>query len=480
MTLSRLVACGLPFLLTGCITAVGPDYDPPAPVAVSDEWRTAVARQLDDRAASLHAWWQSLEDPVLSQLIEQAHGRNRDLAGAVARIDEARALVTVATGARFPDIQGTGSATRSRTSKGVSELTAPPQRRTDTVSQLGLSASWEVDLWGRVRRSVESAEGALGASIEDLRDLLVVTYADVGSTYIQLRTLQERLRLARANVTLQRETLELVRARNRAELAPELDVRQAELNLAVTEAAVPTIEASIAQTQHQLGVLVGTPPTTLVTLLAEPAALPAVPEALVTRVPADVVRQRPDVRRAERLLAAQTAQIGVSKAALFPTFSLTGDFGAATASGRLLEGSNQSWSYGTGFSWNLFNFGRVRAAVRAEEAATREQLANYEQAVLFALQDVEDSLVSYVKEQERRQALERAVVAAQGADRLVRELYRRGLTNFQNVLDTQRSLFSEQDSLADSKGTVLLNLISVYRAFGGGWQALDESTIGGS
>lgn len=449
--------------LAGCSWQVGPDYETPD-IVVNDAWHQSLVG--DSKQTDLSRWWAHLNDPTLITLIEDAEVSNLDLKIAAARIDESRALLRVVSGSRVPDVDlsGTGQRQETRAQPGLPS-------NTQTFRQAGIEAAWEIDFWGRVGRSIESATASLEAGIEDRRDLSVVLYADVASTYVQLRTLQERLKLARANVALQQETLELVTARHKAELAPNLELRQAELNLASTEAVIPSLRAALAQTMHRLSVLLGAQPGSLSTRLSDNQSLPALPEALEVGLPADLIRRRPDLRRVERQLAAQTAQIGVATAALYPNFSLTGSFDFASVSGGLFERDNRAWSIGPFFSWNLFDGGRVRGSIAIEEARTEQLLIAYEQAVLRALQDVEDSMVGYAEERQREAALARTVDAAQEADRLVRELYKRGLTNFQNVLDTQRALFGQQDLLAESRGNVLINLISIYRALGGGWDA---------
>jgi NodT family efflux transporter outer membrane factor (OMF) lipoprotein len=459
--------------LAGCIRPVGPDYEQPD-VVVADRWHQDIVEGLAEGDADYQTWWQALEDPQLDSLISRAGQNNLDLKLAYARIAEARAQLGIAKGERYPDLDGFGASQRQRLSEGVSGLVPPPAKRTDTFRDIGVEAIWELDLWGRVRRSVESAEANYEASLENYRDVMVVLFADVGSNYLLLRALQERLRLALANVELQRETLKLVEARNKAELAPKLEVRQAELNLATTESAVPALQAAIVQTINRIGVLLGEQPGVLHAELQGSAPIPGPPASVATGIPADLVRRRPDVRLAERNLAAQTARIGIATAALYPNFFIAGDFSYLTASGSLFDSGNQSWSLGPFFSWNLFDGGRVRSAIDVEEARTEQLLAIYEQTVLRALQDVDDSLVGYAEERKRLAALERSEIAAADATRLVNELYKRGLTDFQNVLDTERSLFGQQDLLAESKGNVMLNLISIYRSLGGGW-ANDET-----
>ncbi|WP_158657968.1 efflux transporter outer membrane subunit [Agarilytica rhodophyticola] len=458
-------------LLCACSVTLGPDYKAPEIENINDQWRLSVTQQLDENNSPMHSWWTLLQDDTLNGLIERAHHNNLDLNLAVSRITENRAALGIANSARVPDLSASGNVIRQKGSDSTSFFPG----RIDTLRQVGVESSWEIDLWGRVRRSVESASASYQASVEDLRDILVITYADIGASYIQLRTLQTRLRLAKENVRLQQETLAIVYARNKAELAPDLEVRQAELNLAVTESFVPTIEAEISKTIYRISVLVGETPNALYAELSAPVALPAVPEAIAMSLPADVIRQRPDIRRAERLLAAQTAQIGVAKADLYPNFFLSGSFSFGALNGELFTQQNRDWNIGPFFSWNLFNAGRVRNSIKVQEARTEQALISYEKNVLSALQDVEESIVNFSTEEQRLKSLDRSVIAARQANELVKVLYRQGLTDFQNVLDTQRSLFSQEDSVATSQGTVLINLISVYRAFGGGWAAFDES-----
>jgi multidrug efflux system outer membrane protein len=455
-------------ILAGCIRPVGPDFEQPD-LVVADRWHQDLVAGLADGEADYQTWWLALQDPQLDSLINRASQRNLDLKLAYARIAEGRAQLGIVKGERYPELDGFGSAQRLRLSEGVSAVMPPPQERLDNFSELGVQATWELDLWGRVRRSVESAEASYAASLENYRDVMVVLYADVGSNYVLLRTLQERLRLARANVELQRETLGIVEARYRAELAPLLEVRQAELNLATTESTIPGLEAAIVQTINRLGVLLGEQPGVLNPELESIAVIPSPPGSVAMGIPADLVRRRPDIRRAERELAAQNALIGVATAALYPNFFIAGDFSYVTAAGSLFDSGNESWSIGPFFSWNLFNGGRVRSAIDVEEARTEQLLAIYEQTVLRSLQDVDDSLVAFAEERKRLLALQRSEIAAADATRLVNALYKRGLTNFQNVLDTQRSLFGQQDLMAESSGNVMLNLISIYRALGGGW-----------
>ncbi|MDH3521425.1 MAG: efflux transporter outer membrane subunit, partial [Myxococcales bacterium] len=386
----------------------------------------------------------------------------------------------VARGAWFPSADASGSYLERQTTEGLAELVSPSGKRSFETYDLGLDASWEIDVFGRIRRSTESAQASLMASVEDYRDVLVVLYADVASVYVELRALQQRLHYAISNAESQGATLQLTRDRNRAGLAADLDVRQAELNVATTEAFIPFLEYGVGRSLHQLGVLVGEPPGALVAELEAPLPIPDPPAEIAVGLPATLLRQRPDVRSAERQLAAQTARIGVATADLYPRFSLVGTFALSALDGADLfrKGSTQ---YGVGptLVWNLFDGGRIRNLVNVEDARTQQALARYEKAFLLALEDVENAMLAYAREADREAALARSVVAAEESVSLVRTLYRTGLTDFQNVLDMERSLFQQQDQLAESEGLVVQNLIRLYRALGGGWDASPASPSAG-
>jgi NodT family efflux transporter outer membrane factor (OMF) lipoprotein len=457
-------------LTTGCAT-VGPDYVPPES-DMPDAWHQELTKGLSEGEAALQTWWTIFDDPVLNSLIDRAAEGNLDLRIAFARIQEARALRGVAAGRRVPDLDGTGTAARSRVSE---EIVPVLPNRTDNFFGIGLDASWEIDVWGRIRRSIESADAGLEASVENYHDVLIVLYADVASTYVDVRTLQERLRLARGNVDLQRQTVQLTKDRYEAEIASLLEVRQAELNLASTEAVIPTLNILLHRAIHRLGVLLGQHPGTLYEELATSAPVPIPPEQVIVGLPVDLLRQRPDIRRAERELAAQTARIGVATADLYPRFSLSGAFAfEATDLDDLFESGSEAWSFGPAFRWNLFDGGRVRGRIQAEEARTEQLLHLYENIVLLALEDVENAMVGYTQERERRDALARSVAASEESVDLVVTLYKTGLTDFQNVLDMQRALFQQQDLFAQSEGDAVNNLIRIYRALGGGWAPVSE------
>lgn len=455
------------YVLQGC--AVGPDYQAPEP-QVPDQWQQKVsAGQVD-----LQTWWTLLEDPVLDDLIERSTQGNLTLRIAVARIAEARAQLGIASGQYWPTFDALGAYSYGRTSEngpGGAVLGG----NTAGLNTLGIDATWEIDAFGRIKRSVESAEATMQASFENFRDLQVTLYGEIAVNYVLVRALQERIAYATENIKLQRQTLQLTRDRRAAELVPELDVSQAELNLASTEAAVPSLQIQLTQSINRLAVLIGTPPGTLQAELEEHKPIPNGPEELLTGLPTELLRQRPDIRQAERQLAAQTAQIGVAKAALYPTFSLSGTFAfEAEKISDLGNWSSRTFSIVPAVRWNIFDGNRIRSNIIVQEARTDQLRLLYEQTVLNALEEVEGAMVAYLQERERAAALVRSVTASRKSVELVNTLYKNGLVDFQNVLDMQRSLAAQEDQLATSEGQVTQNLVRVYKALGGGWSPLAQ------
>ncbi|MBW2712410.1 MAG: efflux transporter outer membrane subunit [Deltaproteobacteria bacterium] len=462
-------------LFTGC--AVGPNYVPDEP-ETPDVWHQELTRGLATGEVDLRTWWKIFGDPQIDTLIERASGGNLDVQESLARVMETRARVGFAKGEYFPDTNAGGEIARTRPSKGISQNMPPPANRHDTLYATGLDAVWEMDVWGRIRRSVESADADMQASIEDYRDVQVTLYAEVALNYVEIRALQTRIDYALGNVKTQSDALKLTQDRRDAGIGSDLEVSQAELNLARTESAVPSLRQRLAEAIHRLGVLMGEPPNALYAELSEHEPIPA-PEAseILIGLPTELLRQRPDVRSAERELAAQTARIGVATAELYPSFSLNGSFEfAAYSSSSFFSSGNKAWGVGPTFRWNLFDGGRVRSLIRVEDARAEQAAARYEHTILRAMEEVEDAMVAFVEESARREALTRSTAAAQKSSDLVLILYRTGLTDFQNVLDMDRSLFLEQDALGESEGRVSQNLIRIYKALGGGWAA-DELSV---
>jgi NodT family efflux transporter outer membrane factor (OMF) lipoprotein len=453
-------------LAAGC--AVGPNYAQPEP-EMPDRWHQDLARGLAEGQAPLQTWWTTLDDPMLDSLVERAVAGNLDLEQAVARVDEARARRGIARGQWFPTLDSLTSYSRDQISEEAFPVPGVGGDPRNFYS-VGLDASWEIDLFGRIRRSTESANASLEAIVEDYRDTLVLLLSEVGQAYVDMRTFQQRIDYALSNVRTQRGSLRLTSDRNAAGLVSDLDVRQAELNLATTEALIPSLQIGLTLAINRLGVLVGQHPTALRAELETPTPIPNPPSEILVGLPTELLRQRPDLRSAERQLAAQTAQIGVAKADLYPRLALLGTFAFdALDAAKLFTGDASAFSFGPAVRWNLFDGGRIRANVKAQESLTEQALLGYEQTVLLALEEVENAFVAYVQENERRDTLQRSVTAADAAVKLVNTLYRTGLTDFQNVLDTERSLFQQQDDLAQSEGRVTQNLIQIYRALGGGW-----------
>lgn len=450
-------------ILAGCAT-VGPDYQTPE-LLLPEAWQAPVG----DLSDTLAEWWAVFDDADLEELVAHTRAHNRDLAAAVARLDGYAAAYGMTRADFFPMIGAEGGPRWSRQSERVH---VPLQyEATDNpgwLYQAGFTMSWELDLWGRLRRSLEAARGQLDASLEDVRNLQVMLQAQVAAEYILLRTVQQRLAFAEKNIALQTETLQLVRDRHEAGLTGELDVRQAEMNLAFTKAQIPQLRTKQTTILNALCLLTGQWPGAWDHLLDQGT----IPEAAEQPglLPAELLRRRPDIRAAERQLAAQTAKIGVAKADFYPTLALNGTFAlASTYSGEFFSTPAQNYDAGPSLTWSIFNAGKVRNRVRAEEAATRAALARYEQTVLDAYRECEDALAALMHEQQRLALLREAVTAAEQSVELVDSLYRTGLTDFQNVLDMQRQLAMHQDQLAQSLGQSAAGLVAVYKAFGGGW-----------
>jgi NodT family efflux transporter outer membrane factor (OMF) lipoprotein len=455
--------------LAGCATA-GPDYVQPK-ASVSDAWNSQIDGGLTSEELNpeiLAAWWATLDDPQLSSLIERAVKGNLDLKQARARIREARARRGAAKTDFFPTLEAGGSVTRSRSSEEMGN------GETSDVYAVSFDAGWELDLFGGVRRSVEAYTADLQASKENLRDILVSLLAEVALNYIDVRTYQMRLAVAEENLESQNETYQLTLWRYQAGLSDELAVQQACYDLESTHSRIPTLHTGLEEAMNRIAVLLGEQPGTVHAELEKREPIPITPLGVAVGVPADMLRRRPDIRKAERQLAAQTARIGVAAADLYPKFALSGFIGLESLSLDNLFSSGSMGSSGSALiSWPIFKGGAIRKNIEVQSALQEQYLIAYEAAVLGALEGVENALVAYAKEQERRQALSNAADAAREAVELATQEYQAGLTDFGNILDAQRSLLSFQDQLAESEGMVASNLIRLYKALGGGWTSQD-------
>ncbi len=454
---------GIVVLVSGC--AVGPDYRRPESV-VPPTWQTPEQGGLKKRATApdqLAVWWHCLNDPLLSRLIEEAAANNLDLKLAAARLTEARARRGYAAADRYPTLQAGAGVTRT----GSSEETG--SGRTSDSFGLQFDASWELDLFGGKRRTLEAADATAEAALEDLRATRVSLLAEVALAYLELRSWQAQLAILQSNITSQTETWQIARWRNKAGLVTQLDEDQARVSLEQTRALLPTLQGSLEQTKNSLALLLGRPPGAL-TELANPAALPFVPAELAIGIPADTLRQRPDIRRAERKLAAATAQIGVATAARYPDLSLSGSVGLqALAVNNLFQPSAMLYSLAANTLMTIFDGGRISRNIEIQNALQEQAELQYRSSVLTALRDVENSLIAYSQELNRRESLKQAALAAQSAADIAGSQYRAGLVDFQSVLETQRSLLSTQEQLVRCEATVVSNLARLYKALGGGW-----------
>ena len=459
-----LLLLGAVFFITGC--AVGPDYTPPE-MEMPQQWPEDSEFSTVTDQNSNEGWWKIFADEELDKLVEQAVQNNRDVKAAVYRVEASRVLRDATGGQYYPTIDATGSYTRSL----FRALQFPAPEEPIDIYSTGLDFLWEIDLFGRIKRSIQSSEASYQASIEDCRDVMVTLLADVCSNYIDLRTVQARIEYLNSNIQIQTRTLELTRNLYQAEIVGELDVRQAELNLADTKSQLPTLLISEEASLNALSVLIGQLPGRLKSELGSGKVPAAAKDNIAIGLPVDLLRLRLDIRRAERRLAAQTARIGVAKADLYPALQLSGSFNIESVEFRGLGNiNNKGYSFGPGLRWNIFDGNRIRNTVKVQEATTAELLANWENTVLSAVEDVRNAMYAYVREKERNSSLEDSVKAALRAVELVESLYKSGLTDFQNVLDTQRTLFVQQDKLASSNGSMLRDLVQIYKAFGAGWQ----------
>ncbi len=469
------------FILSSCVK-VGPNYTRPE-TKVEPAWQEAGDKRVKSSPAEYRTWWRAFNDPTLDRLITEAYQENLTLRVAGVRVLEAWAQLGVVTGQLYPQTQQlTGSVLRERESAGTpifgTSLTAPRfTGRTYWQSQLGLTASWEIDFWGKFRRGIESADASVQASIANYDSTLVSLTANVASYYIAIRTLEKRLAIARQNVETQKESLTIAQARFEGGTTSQRDVEQAKAVLASTQATVPVLLTQLHQAQDALSVLLGKPPSRQLDQLVGPKGMiPAPPPQVVVGIPADLLRRRPDVRAAEYNAMAQCAQIGVAKAQLFPAFSLTGSFGPySTDVGKntladMFRWANRQGYVGPAVQWNILNYGRLRNLVRVQDARFQELLITYQNTVLSAQQDVEDNLTAFLRSQEQAGFLKESADAAKNSLDLAVIQYREGITDFTTVLTAQQALLSAQDSLATALGNISSSLVGVYRALGGGWE----------
>jgi NodT family efflux transporter outer membrane factor (OMF) lipoprotein len=450
-------------LAFGC--AVGPRYERPA-IAVPKAFSEGKA----EGPASFERWWTGFHDPILESLVVRAVEGNLDLKISAARIREARAARGIAAAAGLPQLRASGSASRSKQLVArTNGILLAEGSSAQSVFEAGFDASWEIDIFGGVRRDMEAAVAQVQAAEEAREDVLVTLLADVARYYLEMRGTERQIEILDQTVEAQKDSLALAVARFDSEMGSELDVSRAQGLLAATVAQRPVHEILRRQSAFRIGVLLGRDPEALLAELDAPRPFPSAPPEVPRVLPSELLSRRPDLRRSERELAAATARIGVATADLFPRFNILGSFGRRSNDLGELNASSQFWSGGLGVQWPILAGGRIRANIRVQEARQEQALLQYQKAVLTALEEVENALSAHGRELRRQESLRASVAANRRALELATERYTSGLESFLGVLDAQRSVYAAEDQLVQSERNVAVALIAVYKALGGGW-----------
>jgi NodT family efflux transporter outer membrane factor (OMF) lipoprotein len=450
---------------------VGPNYGTPS-AATADHWIDADNPRVKSLENTDARWWTAFNDPSLNYLVTAAADENLTLKTAGCRILEARAERGVAEGELFPQQQQmSGSYSRNALGNGYPlNLFDVGHYYNNTMA--GFNAAWELDFWGRFRRAIEAADANLDAQCANYNNVLVLLQAEVATNYIQMRAYEERILLARKNLDLQRDTLRIISLRERAGLVTELDVQQATYNLGQTESMIPILEAGRRRAQNRLCILMAKPPQQLDQIANRFASIPVPPQEIVVGIPAELLRRRPDVQQAERLAALQSARIGIAEAEFYPHIAITGAIGVqAQDFSNLFNSQSLVGQIGPGFNWNLLNYGRIQNNVRAQDARFQQAVLTYRDTVLRANEEVENGIVSFLREGERVVSLTGSTNAATRSVEIATRQYEKGTIDYQPLLDSERVLVQQQDTLAESRGLVGIHLVAVYKALGGGWQA---------
>jgi len=455
--------------MTGCM--VGPDFKP-TQAELPASWSGSTTAQMsftESQQAELVHWWTTFNDAMLTSLVERAMKSNLDVLQAQARIRQARAARGVAFAGLWPTVDATATFTRSR-SVGSSSLGTVAAM--NNLFHTGLDAAWEADIFGGVRRTIEAADADVQATIEDYGNIQVTLAGEVALNYIDLCGFRQEIIIAENNLHTQQRTAGITRKRFQAGFASGLDVANAEAQVAATTSQIPVFETAAQQAIYSLSVLLALEPSALVEELSQASSIPGNPPAVPMLLPSDLLLRRPDIRRAEAQIHSATARIGVATADLFPKFNLVGTSGfQGDESGEWLKRANRVWSFGPSVGWNIIDAGRIRSNIELQKALQEETILAYEKTVLTAFQEVENALIAYAKEQERRTALVDAVTANRKAVDLSTRLYTEGMTDFLNVLIAQRSLFVSEDALVQSTRNLSADLVALYKALGGGWDS---------
>jgi NodT family efflux transporter outer membrane factor (OMF) lipoprotein len=501
---------GALFLSSGCVTTgpleyvrngfkVGPNYGrPPAPVA--EQWIETGDSRIQSRHLQYADWWSVFQDPTLNTLVNTAYEQNLTLRSAGTRVLQARAQQAIAVGNIFPQAQqANGQYSRVALSHetfnnpsafaALSSTPIPPGALFGNFYSdwtAGFNLSWELDFWGRLRRAIESANASLDASVENFDNVLVTLLADVATNYVQYRVAQLRIKIARDNVRIQEGVLALVEQQFKVGInkVTELDVDQAKTVLEQTRSTIPALQITLGQANDTLCILLGIPPRDLEgelgpgpELNAEP--LQNIPTSVAAGIPADLLRRRPDIQSAERQVAAQSAQIGVAEADLYPTIYINGTLGwEAFDLAKLFESRSFFGTITPTFRWNILNYGRIVNNVHLQQARTQELVASYQNLVLTAAQEVQTALRGFVRSREQSENLSRSVTAAVAAAQVGVRQYKAGTIPFNTVFNLETTQVQQQDNLALAQGNIALNLINVYRYLGGGWEVRFERESG--
>lgn len=462
----------LALLLGGC-AAVGPDYQKPE-VSVPDGWSLEAAEGLSAAPNERVEWWKLFDDPVLDQLVETARRNNNGLEIAALRVLEAQAQLGVATGLKYPQVQvATGDAT----------WLSPPENTGVNDGYWafsgGVGVAWELDFWGRFQRGIESADAAFMASVAAYDQAQVLLTAAVVDLYAIIRTTEQQLRIAADNVAIQQRSYEIARVLFENGADSELDMQQANTLLLSTQASIPGLETALVQGRNALSTLLGQPPGTVRSVLAEGSVLPTVPDNVAMGIPADMLRRRPDVRQAEYLAMAQNALVGLAEADLYPSFSLSGSIGVASNTagdanfGDLFSAEAVTWSAGASFVWPFLNYGRIKNTVRVQDARLQQALINYRETVLQAAREAEDAMAAFIGTRQQSAILEQTVASAIRSNELSTLRYAEGFSDYERVLNAQQALFGQQQRYVAIQGEIVRSVVALYKALGGGWETRD-------
>lgn len=470
-----LVGCFL--LMAAACAPVGPDFVKPDPAAAG-QWSLELGQGLEPTPQPEPRWWKVFADPVLDDLVENARLHNNDLEIAGLRVLEARAQLGIATGQQYPQTQALG---------GQATYISPPDNSIlpDNYWNNGIaaSASWEFDFWGRFRRGIESADAAYLASIAGYDQFEVLLTAAVVETYTAVRIIEEQFRIANENLKLQQRSFDIANVLYEQGADSELDMQQAKTLLLATKATIPALDAALSQARNTLASLLGRPPGTVAAQLAEGKGIPKIPHQVAIGVPADMLRNRPDVREAEYLAAAQNALVGLAAADLYPSFSLVGSIGVSAGGpgdsdfGDLFSTDALTWSIGPQFVWPFLNYGRIKNNIRVQDARLQQTLVNYRETVLQAAREAEDAIAGFIGARAQSVILAETVTSAKRSNDLSTLRYREGFSDYQRVLDAQQALFAQQQRYVTAQGDAVSSLIALYKALGSGWQDSDQPRV---